>query len=48
MTIIEIELEKAEESFWSIFRNENRVVIPLITELDEPFIGVDGDFKSSE
>ena len=36
-----------EESFWSILRNENGVLIPLVTELDEPFCVVDGVFKLS-
>ena len=27
--------------------NKNVVVIPIMTELDEPFRGVDGYFKSS-
>ena len=27
--------------------NENGVVMPLMTEIDEPFSGVDGAFKSS-
>ena len=35
-----------ELSYWSILRNENGVVIPLMTELGEPFSGVGGDFKS--
>ena len=30
-----------EESFWSILRNENGVVILLMTGPDEPFSGVD-------
>ena len=34
-----------EESFWSILRDENRVVIRLMTELDETFSGVDEAFK---
>ena len=34
-----------EEQFWSILRNENGVVIPLMNELDEPFSGVNGPFK---
>ena len=29
-----------------MLRNENGVVIPLIKEIDEPFRGVYGDFKS--
>ena len=35
----------AEESIWSTLRNKNGVVIPLITELDEPFRGFYGSFK---
>ena len=34
-----------EESLWSILRYENGIVIPLMTELDEPFRGVDGYFN---
>ena len=36
-----------EEPFWSILHNVNGVVLPLITELDEPFIRVDISFKLS-
>ena len=45
--MIEIEYFFTEESFWSIFRIESGVVILLMTELDEPFCGVDGAFKAS-
>ena len=34
-----------EESFWSILRNENGLVIFLMTELDKPFSGLDGYFE---
>ena len=34
-----------EESFWLILRNENRVMILLMTELDEPLSGADSAFK---
>ena len=34
-----------EGSCWLVLLNENGVVIPLITEFDEPFSGVDGAFK---
>ena len=34
-----------EESFWLILHNENGMVIPQRTELDEPFSGVEGSFK---
>ena len=34
-----------EESFISILRYENGVVMPQMTELDKPCRGVYGDFK---
>ena len=36
-----------EGPFWSISLNENGVVTPLMTKLDEPFSVLDGAFKSS-
>ena len=45
--MIGIEYFFTEESFWSISRNENGVVVPLMDELDEPISGVHGFFKSS-
>ena len=32
--------------FWYILLNESAVVIPLMTEFDEPFSGLFEDFKS--
>ena len=36
-----------DESFWFILLHENGVLIPLTTELDENFSGVDGSLKPS-
>ena len=36
-----------EGSFWYILINEDRVVIPMMTEIDESFRGFYGAYKSS-
>ena len=44
--IIEIEYcFFTDESYFSILCNKNGVVIPLMTDIDEPFRGVDRAFK---
>ena len=43
--MIEIDYYLTKYSFCSISRDENVVVIPLMTELDEPFSGVCGASK---